>query len=206
MSSSEQHPHVQLGTHPLPVYEQAPMRIIKRLAKLRDAFTGALDDTGEFDPQKFFSGLGTHVYYLFCTFIPNLPERMPEWEFWGYSSRDAYESGDFDPERDGKEAATFTQWLDAFDVIVEVHGGKRFMDMLGGVFDPKLLRAEMSLALSEWRESIGSPSSPGRNGTSPPLNSGTTAPGSAELGGEEQESASASPTANSSGIPQPTTA
>lgn len=173
--------HVILGEHELPVYPQPPTRVTKRLGRLRDAFQGAVDERVGLDKEQLLGGLGKRVYYLFVTFIPNLPERMPEWEFWGYSSRDAFEADDFDEDRDGKGAATFPQWLDAFDAIVEVNGGKRFMDLLGKVFPAEILKAEMGLALSEWRESTGSPSSLStKAGSEAQTSSGTTVPTSDE--------------------------
>lgn len=199
-----EHPHIQFGEHSLPIYEQAPMRIIRRIGKLRDAFVGAVDDAGEFDPETLFSGLGERVYYLFVTFIPNLPERMPEYEFWGYPSRDAYDSGAFDEDRDGEKAAKFTQWLDAFDVIVQVHGGKRFTDLLGKVLPAEILRAEIGLAFSEWRESrqIGSPNSLSTNdGSTDQTSSGMTGPGSGERATEAPALANGSAKRTSSGNP-----
>jgi hypothetical protein len=44
-------------------------------------------------------------------------------------SKEAYEEGEYDRERD--EGPVWPQLLDAFDVIVQVNGGNRFMDLLG---------------------------------------------------------------------------
>lgn len=209
------HPHVELGVLPngevpnrLPVYPQTWPRIVKKLGRLYDKVraSGASIDGENLDAGALVASLGDYTYEALTIFIPNLPERMPEWKFAGYGSPDAAAAGDYDERLD--QAPTFPQIIAAFETCFAVNGGKRFLDMLGGVFDPKLLKAEMSLALSEWRESqsIGSPSLPSTNsGSDQPTSSGTTDQTSAAPA-TEAESVSASPTLTSSGSPQPISA
>lgn len=209
-----EHPHVELGTlpdgqvpHNLPVYPQTWPRIVNKIGRLYDRVrdSGTAFE-GDIDAAALIFMLGGHTYEALCIFIPNLPERLPEHEFAGYGSADAFAAKDYDERQD--KAPTFPQLIAAFETCFQVNGGKRFLDMLKGVFDPKLLRAEMSLALSEWRESrsIGSPSSLSTSdGSNPQTSSGTSDQTSDELD-TEPESASESLTANSSGNPQPISA
>lgn len=170
-----EHPHVQLGAHSLPVYAQPWRRIVKRLERVFDALQEAVDASGEFSAEAFVGGLGGRLYETLTTFIPNLPDWLPEHEFNGYKTPEAYRLDQYDEADD--PAPTFPQFIDAFDTIVGVNGGKRFLDALGKVFDPKMIRAEATLALSEWRErSTGSPSSPGTSGASPPNSSTPSTP------------------------------
>lgn len=200
-----EHPHVGLGVkengeaaHDLPVYPQTWPRIVNRLGRLYDHVrkSGGELRTDDLDAQSLVAFLGEHTYEALCVFIPNLPQRMPEYRFAGFGSQDAFEARDYDERQD--QAPTFPQMFTAFEICFEVNGGKRFLDMLGKAFDPKLLRAEMSLALSEWREGrSGSLSSPGANGPSLPTSSGTTDPTSESPDTPAQSEKSAS----SSGIP-----
>lgn len=187
--------HVQLGRHALPCYPQTWTRIVKRLGRLGDAFTGAITEEG-FDGSKLVGSLGDRIYDALVAFIPNLPERMPEYEFHGYGSREAYDSDDYDERQDN--APTFPQFLDAFDVIIEVNGGKRFMDALGKVFPAEWVRAKLAEAIEDTQDRLsGSPSLPPTNGTSRPTSSTTSDPTVELLASAEPSARSA----NSSGIP-----
>lgn len=184
-----EHPHIHLGLdkdgkaiHSLPCYPQPHRRIVKRLGGVLDALRDSADDGG-FDAERFVGGLGGRLYETLTTFVPKLPEFLPEHEFNGYASPVAWKEDRYDEDND--TSPSLPQFIDAFDTIIEVNGGKRFLALLGQVFDPGMLRAEMSLALSEWREglSTGSPSSLGTSGESPPSGSTTTAPTAAPSSG-----------------------
>lgn len=195
-----EHPHVQLGSHSLPVYRQPFPRITKRLGRVLDALRGSADpDTGELDTAAFVLGLGDRVYETIETFVPNLPDRMPKYEFMGYPDRESYERGEEPPEQShetNNRAPSFPELLDAFECFIDVNGGKRFLDLLGRVFDQKMLKAEMSLMLSDWRAaSTGSPSSPGPSTESPQNGSTTTGP-TGERRDDSLALASGSPTLN----------
>lgn len=174
--------HVTLGSHELPVYRQPFPRVTKRLGRVIGAVQDATDESGEVDQAAFIVGLGDRLYETMETFIPNLPDRMPKYEFMGYPDRESFDAGDEPPEQDHttkNRAPSFPELLDAFETFIEVNGGKRFLDLLGKVFDPAMLKAEASLMLSEWRERAdltGSPSSPGPSTRSPQNGSTTTAP------------------------------
>lgn len=170
---SDDHPHVQLGAHSLPVYPQPWRRVVKRLGRSLDAIRAASGDEG-FDADVFVGALGGRLYETFEAFIPKLKEFLPEYEFNGYTSPVAWQNDNYDEDND--PSPTFPQFIDAVELFVEINGGNRFLAYLGKVFDPKMIRAEMSLALSEWREglSMQSPSSPGTSTESPPSGSTPT--------------------------------
>lgn len=160
--------HVQLGQHTLPVYSQTPARIVKRLGRVLDAFRAAsTGDDGEpkaFDPAQLIRELqwSQKLYYVIETFVPNIRERMAEYELLGYSSREAFDAGDYNEDQDVNDgerksiSPTFPQYLEALDVIVKVNGGERFIEMLGKALDVKMIKAEMTLTVSDafadWRE------------------------------------------------------
>lgn len=170
------HPHVQLGAHSLPVYGQPWKRIVKRLARVMDTARDAVDPDAGFDAEAFVGGLGDKLYETLTTFIPNLPEFLPEHEFNGYTSPQAWKEDRYDESND--PSPTFPQFITAFETVVDVNGGKKLIEYLGKVFDPKMLRAEASLFLSEWREraSAGLPNSLGENEASQRSSSIQTAP------------------------------
>lgn len=169
------HPHIALGDKSLPVYAQPFRRIVKRLGSVMDALRDSTDDAQGFDTEQFVGSLGDKLYETLVTFVPKLPEFLPEFEFNGYASPVAMKEDNYDEDND--PSPTLPQFIDAFDTIIEVNGGKRFLDMLGKVFDPKMLKAEMSLALSELREglSTGSQNSSTTSTESLPSVSTTTA-------------------------------
>lgn len=196
------HPHVKLGKYVepgIPVYPQPPKRITKRLGRIADAFDiDSGDETLSEDDIKraVIGNLGERIYFLFETFIPNLPQRLPEWEFWGYTDPDAFHADDFDEDNCGN-AATFPQWLEAIDVIVEVNGGKRFLALLGKVVPEGWLKVKIAEVFETGQEALerwnGSQNSRGESGTSDPKTSGPTDPTSAGSS-PEQSSGNGSPT------------
>lgn len=175
--------HVALGQHTLPIYPQTPNRIIRRLGKVVDKVRHAVTPDGV-DPATLVGALGDDIYFVFETFIPNLSDRYPKHEFLGYASRDALDAEDYNEDADivtGEQkslAPTFPQYLDAFNVIVEVNGGKRFLDGLGKVLDLEAMKAQFTLGAMDLMDQVstGSPSLPGTNGTSQPTTSGPSDP------------------------------
>jgi hypothetical protein len=147
--------------------------------------------------------VGDRLYYVLCTFIPALPEWLPEHEFNGYASPQAYEQDRYDEDED--KSPTFPQFLDAFDVIVEVNGGKRFLDMLGKVLDWDKIKTSLSTKASEWIEesSTPQPSLPGTSTESGPTSSTPTSPTPEPVDTPESQSANDQDPSIESGIPQP---
>lgn len=173
--------HVKLGQHNLPVYPQTPNRIIRRLGKVVDKVRngGAISSEGV-DPTLLVASLGDDIYYVFETFIPSISDHYPKYEFMGFPNRDAYDAQSYDEDADAVSgdhkslAPTFPQYLDAFDVLIELNGGRRFLEALGKVLDLSAMKAQFTLGAMDLMDqaSPGSPSLPGTSGTSQQTTSG----------------------------------
>jgi hypothetical protein len=205
-----EHPHVKLGEHSLPVYEQRWRRVVNRLGAVLDttrmtALRAAAGDNA-LTGAAVIEIVGDRLYYVLCTFIPALPEWLPEHEFNGYASPQAYEQDRYDEAED--KSPTFPQFLDAFDVIVEVNGGKRFLEMLGKALDWDKIKTSLSTKASEWIEasSTPQPSLPGTSTESGPTSSTPTSPTPEPVDTPESQSANDHDPSISSGIPQPSLA
>ena len=174
-----EYPSVELGmdadgnvVHVLPCYPQRHAYIENRIGKrFGDLLAGAAELDGG-DAETVVRSIGTQAYELLCALIPNLAKRVPEHEFRGYGSRDAYEAGEYD-ERDDR-SPTFPQIVAAFETAIKVNRFDLFAALKQFV-DPKLLRAELSLWLTE-RLSTGSQNSPTPSGESRQSDSGTIDP------------------------------
>jgi len=162
------HPEVQLGSHTVPCYPQRHAYLTNRVGKFVDRLAGGADDLGGI--SDVVGLLGDSAYDVLCALIPNLSKRMPRYEFAGYGSQDAYDAKDYDPELD--KSPTFPEIVEAFETAIAVNRFDVFK-ALKGLVDPKMLKADVSLWISE-QISGGSPSLPGTSGESQPTSSGTT--------------------------------
>lgn len=193
-----EHPHIELGRHSLPVYPQPPQRVIRRLGRLRDTFAGAVTSDGP-DVVALVEGLGDELYFAIETFVPNIRDRYPEHEFKGFPTQAAFDADEYSESQNtvtGDEldqhslSPTMPQYFDMADTIIEVNGGKRFLDLLGKVIELPALKPELTAQLLEYMErQSGSRSLPGGNGTSPPMSSGPSDPTPAELDTSESVAA-----------------
>jgi hypothetical protein len=174
------HPKIQLGQHEVPVYPQRHAYLTNRLGRFVDVLGSSWDGAGGVDDVVRL--LGGSVYDVLCALIPNLGNKMPEYEFRGFGSREAMDEGVYDERED--KSPTLPEIIVAFETAARVNRFDVFK-ALKGLVDPKLLRAELSLKVSEAL-STGSPSSPGTSGESNPNGSGTTGPteGQPERGSE----------------------
>ena len=198
------YPKIELGVdkdgdtvHVLACHPQRHAYIENRVGKFGDLLVGATDLEGA-DVASVVSMLGSRAYDLLCALVPNLGKHVPEWEFRGYGSREAYEAGEYVESED--RSPTFPQIVAAFETAIKVNRFDVFK-ALRHMVDPKLLRAEMSLWLTE-RISNGSQSSPSPSGESPPSGFGTTDPTS----DDESGSSPAQEPSNGSGALLPTSA
>lgn len=187
----DDHPHIELGTGDhkvsLPCYPQPHTRIIRRLGRVIDSVRDAVGDDG-IDPETLIRTLSLRgrLYETFETFVPQMRKYYPEYLFAGYVSKAAQDADDWDEDSD--PSPTFPQFVAAFRTVVEVNGGYEFIEGLGKVLDLRMVKAELTLALSEWRESlsIGSPNSLGMSGESPQSSSTTTPPTSEPVSGKSE--------------------
>lgn len=166
---------VKLGERSLPLVGQPWAAILHEFGAIYDRIRedGGELDTDHLDAAGIVGFLGKYAYDALEVFIPKLSDYdMPRWRFLGYRSRDAMDAGDYS--RADDKSPSFPQIIEAFEAAFATNGGQRLIGMLGKVIEPEILRAETSLALSEWRErQSGSPNSPGTSGTSVTTTSGT---------------------------------
>lgn len=186
---------ITLGEHEIPVLPQRHAYIENRVARFAESATdegvGQLTEAGSID--SVLRVIGDGVYDLLAAIIPNLSKRIPKYEFRGYASKEAYDARDYDEAQD--KSPTFPEIKAAFKVAIEVNDFDLFAH-LKAIVDPQLLRAELSLWLTEHL-STGSASSPTPSGESPPSDSGTTVPTSPAGSGPSEVTL-----ANGSGSPQ----
>ena len=85
-------------------------------------------------------------YELLCALIPVLEKRVPEYEFRGYGSREAMDTGDYDPEQD--RSPTMPEIRGALTEASRVNGFDVFVH-LKALVDPKLARRWVTAQLAE---------------------------------------------------------
>lgn len=175
---------VTLGGREYPVPAQ-------RIGYLQAKLGGQLGELGNVvvTGDNPLAALGGQAHAVLAIFIPTL---MPEHEFQGYATREAYEAGDYDPDRDSSPTAE--EVSKAFEVVFRVNGdlGRR----LGKVIRPEFLGRMIELQLAETA-SGGSVSSQLPSGESESTSSGTKAPTSKSNG------ASPTPDSSPSSTPAP---
>ena len=172
---------VQLGER---VYTPAPQRSAYIEHKLWPALQGIFESEDSEGEQVEVSGftLGRKkAYEVLALFLPG--DFMPEHEFMGFGSADAYEAGRYN-EADDK-SPTIPEIADALVACVTVNGGK-VSDYLKALASPEQLRSLLAEMLTpEAKKSIGSlvamalessPSSPSTNGASASTSSTISAP------------------------------
>lgn len=187
------------AVHDLPVYEQRQGKLLNRIGRFYDAI-GALvnSEDGGVDGAAVVNALGPKLYEALCVFIPNLAQRMPEYEFWGYGSAEAYKVGREAYDENLDRSPSLPQlWL-AFEVAFEVNGGPKFVGILKSVVDPKVMRAEVSALLSEGADrlrerlseaspnSLTTPTESSRPDSTPPKPT-SDGPSPSETAGEDGE-------------------
>lgn len=169
---------VTLGKHTLDVYPQKHAYITNKVGKTLAKVVAAGVDIQE--PQEIYNFfLGEGAYPLLAAMMPIYAQRCPQYEFMGFGSKEAWDAGDYDENTD--DSPSYAELITAFEVVARVN---RFdvLKVLKGVVDPKALRAQFTLMMSEAMEtrmSISGPSATeqsenGGSETSTP--SGTTPP------------------------------
>jgi hypothetical protein len=155
---------------PIPAYAQRHAYLTNRLGKFIDVMASQADGLDSI--SSAVSVMGDSAYDVLCALIPNLSKRVPKWEFAGYGSAEAYEQGEYDENED--KSPTFPEIVEAFEIAVRVNRFDVFK-ALGSLVDPKMLKAELSLWISDRLS--GSESSPSISaGSEASESSGTTAP------------------------------
>lgn len=154
---------VKLGDHVIPVPPQ-------RHARLRNQLNDA-------DFRKVLSrDYGAESYRLLCILIPSL-KQVPEYEWEGYASQEAMESGHYDEDAD--RSPTGAEIVDAFETALSVNGAGKLGKLLGLITDMTKMgqQAQAAKAEAESESSMpGSPESPGENGGSTSTSTGVKSP------------------------------
>lgn len=163
---------VRLGDRQFPVVPQKHARLRHRLSA---------DDF-----QKVISGNYSHeAYRVLSVLIPAiLPENnpdggMPEWEFDGFPSREAWEAykgGDLNAyDEHNDPGPTTEEIINAFEKAILVSGANRLGKLMS------LINAAGTI--TQATQSSGSAPMPGSSGESPSTSSGTTPPTPSQNGG-----------------------
>jgi hypothetical protein len=160
---------ITLGEHTLPVYAQRHAYLINRLGRFMRELQ---ENAGDLDADDLLGFLQARSYELLCALVPSLERRVPEYEYRGYSSREAMEAGEYDPEAD--QSPTLPEIREALTQASVVNGFDIFLH-LKALVDPTLARSWLSAQLAEAILQ-NSPNSPSANGDSASMSSTTTAP------------------------------
>lgn len=168
---------VRLGEHDVPVY---PQRWRYAVNKLGATVTSFVSSGQEITAENFAVFAGDKVYDVLCALIPNLPKRMPRWEFEGYVSAEAAQRSAANPDADEYDPETgrepdFAQIVGAVEAAWKVNR----LDVLGGlkaIVDPTMLKAQINALVAGMVADRldedspvtldASPISPSTNGTS----------------------------------------
>ena len=141
---------VKLGQHTLPVFPQPDPRVWRKLVPQAKEIIG----TTEFGEQPTLATIVPVVegraYELLSLFIPALPEKMPEWEWHGYASREAMERGE-DSDEAMDRAPNHAQIVAAAEAVFAVHRWNIY-GALKAWIDPKVLAPQLNLMLIEALE------------------------------------------------------
>jgi len=160
---------VTLGEHTVPVYAQRHAYLANRLGRFVD---DVLERVGDLDASGLVEAMQQSSYELLCVVIPNLSQRMPEYEFRGFGSREAMDEGIYEEEAD--RSPTLPEIRAAFEAASKVNSFD-VVRHLWGVLDPSLLRGIVNAQVAE-AISQTSPNSHSANGASASMSSGQTSP------------------------------
>ena len=154
---------VTLGKHTYTVEEQP-------IGWLENQLGDKLELLANVDLEKgnLIGQLGSQAYTVLKIFLPEL---MPEWEWRGYASREAFEKGEYDRAADNSPGAG--EIKRALAAAISENGD--LGATVGNVLGPELIRALLRQAIST--QLFGKqPSLPQPNGASDPTSSGTDGP------------------------------
>jgi hypothetical protein len=160
---------VTLGEHTVPVYAQRHAYLANRLGRFIDTL---LERVGDLDASGLIAAMQQSSYELLCVVIPNLGQRLPEYEFRGFGSREAMDADESDENVD--RSPTLPEIRTAFEVASKVNSFD-VLRHLWGVVDPSLLRGIVNAQVAE-AISQTSPNSHSGNGASVSTSSGMTGP------------------------------
>lgn len=164
---------VTLGEHTYEVFPQRHAYLNHKLGKwfesLQDVSEGASNVEGLHD---FLSLIGDRAYGLLSVMIPDL---MPEHEFCGYATKEAFEAKDYDERYD--KSPSYPEVFAAFSTCLTVNKLDE-LRKLGKAVDPRIIRAYLTQAVGGFLSQRNSASSSADATDGPPTISGTADPAS----------------------------
>jgi hypothetical protein len=138
-------PKVVLGEHEYTIYPQRHAYLTNRLGRAM----AKLQDASAFESEALegaIAMLGDRAYDLLLVFIPKL---MPEYEWAGYPTQEAFEAKDYNEEYD--KSPSFPQIVNAFHVCLNVNR-LDLLKHLGKVVNLDLVRAYMTKIMADFFE------------------------------------------------------
>lgn len=171
---------VTLGDVTVPVYPQRVSYLVnKTVPAIHEVLNGAqvADLTADLATVLRQIGQGG-AYDILTAACPTLAKRMPRYVFCGFPSQAAMDAGEYDP--DLASDPTLDEIVEAFKVVGRVNGMENILSagkLLGKAIDPRLLKAEVSLAVANF---IGSQNLQPTSGESDSTSSTPTSPTSTE--------------------------
>lgn len=166
-------PHVQLGTHSVPVYPQKVGRVLNRMGWIIELLAGA--DTMSAAPAQILMQVGGEgAYALLSLCVPNVEKHLPEWEFRGYASKERYDAGEYDDALDN--SPEIPEVLTAIETSFEVNRLFALAEKMRGANPPTPPTAAAVSTVSA--------TPPAPNGGSPVSTSSTTSPPTSTVNGD----------------------
>lgn len=172
---------IKLGNHEeIPVYAQRWAYLANRTSKEVMDILSQAEVVGAEGELSFsmVDWAGSSTYGLLNSLVPTVGKRMPEYEWHGYISKEAWDNQEYDPDND--PSPTIPEIIEAFNVAIRVN---RFdlVSVLKNIIDPKELRGPITKRIAS-AISRGSLNSQQANGESELTNSSQMPPTSGENG------------------------
>lgn len=144
----------------------------QRIGYLQNRLGPKLATLGELAVDEGKSLVGVQAYELLSALVPK--GFMPEHEFMGYATREAYDAGDYDEELD--TSPSIPEVIDAVKAVAKVNGGDA-VDFLRQLLGPQMIGKLIALVIANVAKDSGpSLSLQQPNGGSTQTPSGTNAP------------------------------
>lgn len=146
---------VTIGDHELLVVPQRHARLRRKLSA--EDLEGIMS-----------SNYASESYRVLSILIPQLPQKIPLWEWEGYASQEAMDADEYDEESD--RSPTTADIINAFETAFMVSGAGR----LGKIVD--LIQTGVEASGSLQTQTPSSPELPGSNGESASTSTGAKSP------------------------------
>lgn len=150
--------------------EHEYVAVPQRIGYLQNRLGPQLSELASLAVDDGKSMVGVQAYRLLAALCPK-QGFMPEHEFMGYATAEAYESGEYDEDLDASPSPP--EIFNALKAIATVNGGDA-VDFLRQLLGPETIGKLVNLVLATALDSGSSPSLPQPNGASAQTSSGTS--------------------------------